>query len=295
METQKILRSDHLFEYRSVEKKKLILSLSITLIVMIIEFAGGFFTNSIALVTDAGHMFTHAFAIGTSLLAVILAQNPPCHHRTYGLYRAEILAAFINGLFLLIIVGMILYEVVLRFIQPVEILAVEMLIIAFFGLVVNLASIFILQGNRENDLNIRGLFLHMVADGSSSVGILLAAIIIFFTGWSFLDPFVSLLISLVILHWAWGILKESTIILLEMSPSGLNIEILKRDLKSKFSEINEMNHVHLWSITPDLRVFTAHVKREPPSMNQKDLVIEINKYLLERFQIVESTIQIEYN
>lgn len=293
METQNFLRSDHLFEYRSVEKKKLILSLSITSIAMIIEFFGGLFTHSIALVTDAGHMFTHVFAIGISLLAVILAQNPPCHHRTYGLYRAEILAAFINGLFLLIIVGMILYEVILRLIQPVEILATEMLIIAFFGLIVNLVSIFLLQGNRTNDLNIRGLFLHMVADASSSVGILLAAIVIFFTGWSFLDPLVSLFISLVILHWAWGILKESTIILLEMSPSGLNVDIIKEKLKTNFPSIDIMNHVHLWSITPDLRVFTAHVKIKSPSMNQKNLVSEINEYLREKFQIVESTIQID--
>jgi cobalt-zinc-cadmium efflux system protein len=265
---------------------------------MIIEFLGGIFTNSIALISDAGHMFTHSFAIAISLVAVIVARNPPCHHRTFGLYRAEILAAFVNGLFLLLVVAVIIYEAILRLIYPLEILAIEMLVIAFIGLTVNVTSIYILQGSKKNDLNIQGLFYHMIADASSSIGIIIAAIVIFLTGWSFLDPLVSLLISLVILHWAWRILKESTAILLEMTPSGLNINMLRKDLKQQFPMIDDVNNVHLWSITPDMRVFTAHVTINPsnqPPYNQNNLTFEINNFLCKKYQIIESTIQVEVN
>ncbi|MFX0051083.1 MAG: cation diffusion facilitator family transporter [Candidatus Hodarchaeota archaeon] len=284
--------SEHLLEYRNVEKSKLILSLTITFVVMIIEFLGGIFTNSIALISDAGHMFTHSFAIAISLVAVLIARNPPCHHRTYGLYRAEILAAFVNGLFLLLIVVIIIYEAILRLLYPLEILAVEMLLIAFIGLAVNITSIFILHGSKKNDLNIQGLFYHMIADASSSIGIIITAIVIFLTDWSFLDPLVSLFISLVILHWAWGILKESTSILLEMTPSGLNIDILKEDLKKQFPIIEEIDNIHLWAITNDMRVFTAHVTLNRLSINRDNLISEINNYLCKEYHIIESTIQI---
>ncbi|MFX0173730.1 MAG: cation diffusion facilitator family transporter [Candidatus Hodarchaeota archaeon] len=297
MEHQKIENpfSEHLLEYRNVEKSKLILSLSITLVVMIIEFLGGIFTNSIALISDAGHMFTHSFAIAISLVAVLIVRNPPCHHRTYGLYRAEILAAFVNGLFLLLIVAIIIYEAILRLLYPLEILAVEMLLIAFIGLAVNITSIFILHGSEKNDLNIQGLFYHMIADASSSIGIIITAIVIFLTGWSFLDSLVSLFISLLILHWAWGILKESTSILLEMTPSGLNIDILKEDLKKQFPSIKDINNIHLWSITNDMRVFTAHVTLNQLSqsfIDQDNLISKINDYLCDEHNIIESTIQI---
>ncbi|MFX0139127.1 MAG: cation diffusion facilitator family transporter, partial [Candidatus Hodarchaeota archaeon] len=139
--------SDHLFQFRTVEKKKLILSLTITLSVMVIEIVGGFITNSIALISDAGHMFTHAFAISISLLAIFIARKPPCHHKTFGLYRAEVLAAFINGLFLIPIVGIIIYEAILRFLNPQEIFGFYMLVVAFIGLAVNITSILILQGS----------------------------------------------------------------------------------------------------------------------------------------------------
>ena len=143
--------SDRLFGYRNTEKKKLVWSLSITSVVMVMELVGGFFTGSIALMSDAGHMFTHAFAIGISLIAILIARKPLCHHRTFGLFRAEILAAFVNGLFLLLVAGVIVYEAVLRILQPEEILGREMLIIASIGLVTNVVSIAILHGSHRQD------------------------------------------------------------------------------------------------------------------------------------------------
>jgi cobalt-zinc-cadmium efflux system protein len=293
-ETTKKAFSEHLFEYRHVEQKKLLLSLSITIIVMFLEILGGYFSNSMALLSDAGHMFTHAFALIISLAAIIIARKPPCHHRTFGLYRAEVLAAFVNGLILLGVVGIIVYEAVLRLLHPIKIFGLEMLLIALIGLVVNIVSIMILRGSYERNLNIRSVFYHMFADAISSVGIVLAALVIMYTNWTFLDPFVSIGISGIILFWAWGVLKDSTRILLETAPKGLDIDIISEDLKKNFSEIQKLHNVHLWSITPDMLVFSAHVQLDNSKIQQQseDVISKINDYLLQKYNIIECTIQI---
>ena len=291
----KNLFSEHLFTYRTVEKKRLILSLIITVTVMIVEIIGGLITNSIALISDAGHMFTHSFAIGISLLAIYIARKPPCHHKTFGLYRSEVLAAFINGLFLLPIVAIIIYESILRILHPQEILGFYMLIVALIGLAVNLTSIYLLHGSKKSDLNVRSVVSHMFADAVSSIGIVIVSIIIFFTGWTILDPIVSLGIAIIILYWAVGILRESSRILLEMSPRGLNINIICGDLKSNFQEILELFNVHLWTITPEMLVFSAHLKvSDDINMfsNQDSLIAKISSYLHKKYKIIESTIQI---
>jgi cobalt-zinc-cadmium efflux system protein len=286
--------SEHLFEYRNVEKKKLSLSLSITAIVMIIEIIGSIITNSIALLSDAGHMFTHTFAISISLIAIIIAKKPPCHHRTFGLYRAEVLAAFINGLFLLIVVGIIIYEAIQRLINPEEVLGYQMLFIAFIGLFVNLISIIILHGSHRNNMNIRGVFYHMISDAISSIGIIFAAIVILLTGWNIIDPLISIFISALILYWAWGILKESSRVLLETAPAGLDVDIIRKDLKNKFSEIKNLNNMHLWTITPEMIVFSAHIsiKEKYREIDKEVFVSKINYFLNSKYDIIESTIQI---
>jgi len=286
--------SEHLFEYRNVEKKKLSLSLLITTIVMFVEIIGFFTTNSIALLSDAGHMFTHSFAIAISLIAIIIAKKPPCHHRTFGLYRAEILAAFINGIFLLLVVILIIWEAIQRLIHPEEVLGFQMLFIALIGLFVNIISIGILHGSHKENMNIRGVFYHMIADAISSVGIIFAAIIILFTGWNLIDPLVSLLISGLILYWAWGILKESSRVLLETAPKGLDCDIVKNDLIKNFSEIKNLNNMHLWTIIPEMIVFSAHIslKEDQDNIDTEKLVTKINKYLASKYNIIESTIQI---
>jgi len=285
--------SDPLFEYRNVEKKKLSLSLSITLVLMFVELIGGFITNSIALLSDAGHMFTHSFAIAIGLVAIIIAKKPPCHHRTFGLYRAEILAAFINGLFLLIVAVIIIYEAYLRIINPLEVLGLQMLYIAFIGLGTNIASIFILHDSHHGNINIKGVFYHMIADAVSSVGIIFAAVIIIYTNWNFVDPLVSIGISILIIYWALGILKESSRILLEAAPKGIDIDIISKDLKKHFTEIESLHNVHLWTITPEMIVFSAHIILKNNKNKEKEkLVQKINEYLAKKYHIIESTIQI---
>jgi cobalt-zinc-cadmium efflux system protein len=291
---EKSAYSDHLFQFRSVERKKLIISLSITLIVMSVEIVGGFITNSLALLSDAGHMFTHSFAIGISLLANFIARKPPCHHKTFGLYRAEVLAAFINGLFLLPIVGVIVFESIIRFLHPQDVVGFYMLIVAFIGLTVNITSILILQGSQGSSLNVKSVFYHMIADAASSIGIVLAAFIIMSTGFVILDPIVSLGISIIIIYWAYGILKGSTRILLEMAPKGMNIDMITKDLKVKFPEINQIYDVHLWTIIPDMLIYSAHVKLNDDMIIEyrEKFTLKINEYLAKKYNIIESIIQV---
>ncbi|MFW9948289.1 MAG: cation diffusion facilitator family transporter [Candidatus Odinarchaeota archaeon] len=286
--------SQHLFQFRSVEKKRLLLSLFITSTVMILEIIGGLMTNSIALLSDAGHMFTHSFAIGISLLAILIARKPPCHHKTFGLFRAEVLAAFINGLFLLPVVGIMIYEAILRFINPEEVFGFYMFIIALIGLSVNITSVIILRGSQGKNLNVKSVFYHMIADAASSIGIVVASIIIYYTGLNILDPLVSLGISILILYWAWSVLRESIRILLEMTPKGMNIDIISKDLKENFQEIIDLFNVHLWTITPDMLVFSAYIKLNDKDLNnnQGALVSKINSYLSNKYNIIESTLQL---
>lgn len=291
---EKSTYSDHLFQFRSVEKKRLLLSLTITLTVMVVEIIGGFITNSIALISDAGHMFTHAFAISISLLASFIARKPPCHHKTFGLYRAEVLAAFINGLFLIPIVGFIIFEAILRFLNPQEIFGFYMLIVAFIGLAVNLTSIIILQGSQNTSLNVKSVFYHMIADAASSIGIVIAAFIIMSTGFVILDPIVSIGISILIIYWAYGILRESTRILLEMSPKGMNIDMISEGLKDTFPEIIDLIEAHLWTIIPDMLIYSVHVKINNDLIdgNQEEIISKMNDFLEKNYKIIESTIQI---
>jgi cobalt-zinc-cadmium efflux system protein len=286
--------TDHLFQFRSVAKKRLILSLIITLTVMIVEIIGGIVTNSIALLSDAGHMFTHAFAISISLLANMISKRPACHHKTFGLYRAEVLAAFINGLFLVPIVGVIIYEAILRFLNPQEIFGFYMLIVAIVGLAVNISSILILQGSYKTSLNVKSVFYHMIADAASSIGIVIVAIIIMLTGIVILDPLVSLGISAVILYWSWGILRDSTRILLEMSPKGMDIDTINEDLKNTFPEIVEVDDAHLWTIIPGMLLYSAHIRLKDGEIetNHQDLILSLNEFLSDKYKILESTIQI---
>jgi cobalt-zinc-cadmium efflux system protein len=282
----------HIFKYRILDKKKLLLSLIITAVVMVIELVGGFLTNSIALISDAGHMFTHCFAIGIGLGAIIIAQRPPCHHRTFGMYRAEVLAAFINGIFLLIIVGIIIFEAVLRMLDPVKVFGLEMLLIGFIGLFTNIVSIYILHGSHKHSLNVKSVFYHMIADAAASVGVVSAAIIIYYTEFYVIDAVVSIGISIVILIWAIGILKESSRILLEIAPKGYDVDTIAEDLKSRFPEIKEIFGSHIWAITMDMYIYYAHISFRSKKHNGKTIV-KINSYLSKKYKIIESTIQID--
>ncbi len=285
---------DHLHEYRGVEKKKLKLTMAITGSVMVIEVIGGLLTNSLALLSDAGHMFTHFFALGVSLAAIIIASREPCHHRTYGFYRVEILAALFNSLFLFAVTAYILYAGIRRLIHPQPVLELQMFLVALVGLVVNMISVFILAGSARDDLNIKGAFLHMLADTVSSIVIVFGAIILYFTGWYVIDPVLAIGISLVIFAWAWRLFRDSIEVLLETAPKGMNIDEIGAALRKQIPEIQDIQDMHVWVITSNMYSFTAHIAIGDANRGRSNEILKaINKLLNDRYDIDHTTIQFD--
>ena len=226
---------------------------------MVVELVGGIIVNSLALVSDAGHMFTHCFALSLSFFAILIAARPAPNKHTFGFYRIEILAAFTNGLMLLGVTVYILYEMVVRFLNPEPIAAIQMLVIAILGLVVNLASVLLLTGVGKDDLNVKSAFLHMIGDTLSSVAVVAGAVVIHFTGWWQVDPVLSGLIAVMIGIWAFRLLRDSANILLESTPKHLSISQVEEELRAEFPEIENLHDVHVWEITSGMYAMTAHV------------------------------------
>ena len=269
------------------------MAMGITVIVMVIEAIGGFFANSLALLSDAGHMLTDVMALLLSLIALQLALRPPSLTKTFGLYRMEILAALINGATLILIAVFILYEAYQRFRSPVVVDTRIMLLVAAVGLVANgLAAWAMMRANKEN-LNMRGAYLHILGDAFSSLGVIGGGLIIYFTGWSVVDPIISLGICLVILRGAFVLVKDSVNILLEAVPKDVDLEVVQRVLKA-IPGVKDLHHVHLWTITSGIHALSAHVLVGDIRMSRTgEILQEINNLLRERFRIPHTTIQFE--
>jgi len=262
--------------------------------VMVIEVIGSFLSGSLALGSEAGHMSTHLFALVISYVAILIACKEPCHHRTFGFYRAEILAALFNGLFLFGITIYIFFEGIERLIHPQPVIGTEMLLVAFLGLVANGLSILILRGSVRSDLNVRSVFLHMFADTASSVFIIIGAVIVTLTKLYIVDPLLGLGISVLIFIWAWGLLRDSINILMETAPKGMNIDIVSSELQKNIPEIAEITDMHIWEITSGMYSFTAHIQTnitEPEKL--REILEKINKLLDEKYGIEHTTIQLE--
>lgn len=290
---QEALSSIH--EYRSVAKNRLILAMGITGSVMALEVLGSILTGSLALGSDAGHMFTHLFALIISFTAVTIACKAPCHHRTFGFYRVEILAALFNSIFLFAVTAYIFYQGVERLLNPQPVIAFEMLIVALFGLAANGLSILILKGSVKSDLNMKGAFLHMFADLASSVAIIIGAITVSLTNWYIIDPLLGIGISIVILVWAWGLFRDSVNVLLETAPKGMNVDEISSELKKNLPEIVEITDMHIWEITSNMYMFTAHIcLRTTNYTTSKETLERINKVLDEKYGIEHTTIQLEW-
>lgn len=259
-----------------------------------LEFTGGLLANSLALISDAGHMLTHLFALGMSYFAITLSMQPVTKKRTYGLYRAEILAAFINGIVLIFVCAYLVYEAVIRFTSPQKVMAVEMLLVAGVGLVINGISTFLLAGLSAHDLNIRSAFLHEIGDMLSSIAVVAAGIIIFYTKNYIIDPILSLFICVLIVIWAAKLLIESANILLEATPKHLDIDELIGVLKREIPGVYEIHHVHAWTIASSMYALTAHVVIEDCRLSKAgEFMDKINDLLKKRFHIGHTNIQFE--
>jgi len=282
----------HTHDHRTTDKKVLKIALVITLITMFAEFFYGFLSNSLALISDAIHMFTHSFALIISLLAIILASKKAPISKTFGYYRVEVLAAFINGITIVLSIIWIVYEAYERFLNP-QIIDIKMaMIVAIIGLIVNIVTgVILMQGDRNN-INLKSAFVHMLTDALSSVAIIIGYIVISFTSWYFIDVILAILVAIVILKWAIDILKNSTNTLLESSPINI-IEV--KEFIEKNEKVLELHDIHIWEITGDMYNMTAHVKIEKKDLvNYEEILYQINNNLKEKFKIVHTTFQFEW-
>ncbi len=284
----------NLHEYRSVAKNKLALSMIVTGSVMVIEVIGSILTGSLALGSDAGHMFTHLFALAISLVAIIIACKEPCHHRTYGFYRAEILAALFNSIFLFGVTAYIFFQGVERLLNPQPVLGFEMFLVALIGLAANGLSILILRGSVRSDLNIKSAFLHLFADTVSSIVIIIGAVIVSLTNWYFIDPLLGIGISILIFIWAWSLLRDSVNVLMETAPKGMDIDTVGSELKKNIPEITQITDMHIWEITSGMYSLTAHIEVDLANYEKTSQILDkINKLLNEKYEIEHTTIQLE--
>ncbi|MFC1585562.1 cation diffusion facilitator family transporter [Fibrobacterota bacterium] len=282
----------HSHDYKSLDRKKLIWSMAITASVMVLEIAGGIISNSIALLSDAGHMFTHFFALLISYIAIRLAAQEPCHHRTFGLFRAEVLASLLNGIFLLGVTGLIVYESMVRLLNPEPVASREMFVVAFIGLVVNIITILILQGSKRSDRNIKAAFMHMAADAFSSIGVVAGAVIIHLTGFVQVDALLGLFISLLILFWAWGLIKDSVRVLLEIAPKGMETDKIKKVLMNNDKRILEITDMHVVEITSGMYNLSASLTVSTDSLEvTREIIKSANHTLAEVFNIRHSTFE----
>jgi cobalt-zinc-cadmium efflux system protein len=260
---------------------------------MILQAIGGLLSGSLALIADSGHMLSDTAALGLAWFAFRLAKRPADKKRTYGYHRFQILAAFTNGVTLFFIAGWIIFEAIGRLITPGEVLGGPMLIIAIVGLAVNIVGFYVLhRGDREN-VNMQGALLHVMGDMLGSIGAILAAVIILFTGWMAADPILSVLVSIIILKSAYTLVRRSGHILLEGTPDHLDMELIREKLIAYLPQIKDVHHMHAWSLTAEKPIVTMHVQIETKAEIEATL-LEINSYLLTEFDINHATIQLEH-
>jgi len=268
------------------------IALGITLSFFIIELVGGILTNSLSLLTDAWHMLNDVFALVFALVAAWLALRPISVKKTYGYYRAEILAAFLNGIFLWAIVVFIFYEAIQRVQQPAEVESLNMLIIAVLGLIANGLSAVTLSRSRDESLNVRGAFLHVVADTLGSIGAISAGLIMFFTGWYYADPLISMMIGALIFYSSGRLIRDSLNVLLEGVPSHIDVSALERRIL-ELKGVKNVHDLHVWCITPTQTCcMSGHVVVKKGTNRKKLLTILIDM-LREEFEIDHTTIQLE--
>ena len=278
----------------SLERRRLTMAMAITGATMLLEIAGGLWSNSLALLSDAGHMFSHLFALGVSYCAILLSCRTPTEAQSFGFYRAEILAAIVNGISLLVIVAWILYEAWGRLAEPSPVRGAHMFVVATIGLAVNGITALILRDASKNDLNIRSAFIHVIGDLGSSVGVVGAALVISFTGWTAIDPIVSGIIALVILTWSVKLLWDAARILLQSTPRHMNPGRIASALVDGIAEIRGVHHVHVWELTSGMYVMTAHVEVDDMPLSQAEQIRERALELLSSsFEIRHANLQFE--
>lgn len=273
-------------------EKRVFWALLLTIAFMVVEVIGGILSGSLALLADAGHMLTDAASLALASLAFRMGHRAPDQRRSYGYHRLQVLAAFLNGVTLFGIVTWIVVEAVHRLLEPSQVLAGPMLMVAFLGLIANAAAFALLHPGAKENLNVQGAAVHVLGDLLGSVAAIIAGTVILLTGWMPIDSLLSMLVAALILRSAWDVVRKTSHILLEGTPEGLDVSSLPTVLKSTVPAVKDVHHVHAWSLTTDRPLLTMHVDVQPGADHHKALC-DVKRFLRERFGIAHSTVQIE--
>lgn len=278
---------------RSADRRALTIALALTASYTVAEVVGGILTGSLALLADAGHMLSDNVSIALALFAVWIAAKPPTSERTFGFKRVEILAALANGATLVAVSLWIFYEAYHRLQDPPDVLGGWMLAIAVIGLVVNVAAALVLSRSRGGSLNLEAAFRHVLADLAGSIGVIAAAVVILATGWFYADPLISVLIGLLVLGSAWTILRDSTRILLEATPRGLDADEIGGAI-AEHAGVTDVHDLHVWEVTSGFPALSAHVLVQPGA-DCHGIRRELERILRERFEIEHTTLQVDHS
>ena len=274
--------------------RRLRLSLWVTAAFIVIEFGAGIRANSLALISDAGHNFTDALALGLALFAHRIGGLPPSASKTYGYKRAGVLAAFVNALVLIALSLLIFWESYHRFLNPREVQDTIMLVIAGAGLVVNLVVMRALHSDSRHDLNVRGAYMHMLGDALSSIGIVIGALVIRQTRALWIDPLLSVLIGVLIIWSAWDVIRESLDILLEGAPRGIELAEVTRSLR-EVDGVIDVHDLHIWSLSSEDHALSCHALIDDMPPSESSVILErVQAVLLEKFSIRHATVQFEH-
>jgi cobalt-zinc-cadmium efflux system protein len=282
----------HSYSRGTDNRRALATALAITGAYTVVEVIGGLITGSLALLADAGHMLSDNFSLGLALFAFWLSAKPPTPERSFGYKRAEILAALVNGVTLVLISLWIFFEAYQRFQDPPEILGGWMMTVAVMGLFVNVAAAWVLMRSEADSLNLQGALRHILADLAGSAGVIAAAVIILLTGWLYADPLISVLIGFLVLGSSWKLLRDSVSILLEQSPPGMDAEEVGKRMVS-VEGVEDVHDLHVWTITSGFPALAAHVLVG----NDEDcheLRRELEKIIYREFGIEHTTLQVDH-
>lgn len=284
-------RSAHNHGHAERSRRRLSLVLLLTALYMVVEALAGWWTGSLALLADAGHMLADVAALALALVAVWFASRPATPSKTFGYYRLEILAAWINGVALVVIALLICYEAYGRWSQPPAIKSTPMLLVASGGLLINIACAWLLHGEHKHDLNMRGAWLHIIGDALGSVGAIIAGALMSLYGWYTADPLVSVVIGLLIVWSSWSLIRVSTNVLLEGTPAHINLAAVE-DAILQTSGVDDVHDLHVWTITSGREALSAHVIHAA-TISQPELLKELREKLYEKFGVNHLTIQME--
>jgi len=281
--------------YKVGAKRRIVAGAALTVSMMGVEVAGGLISGSLALLSDAGHMFTHFLALLVALIALIVAGRPAPRQYTYGYFRAEILAGFFNAFFVFMVGGYLGFEAVRRLFTPIPIAVTEMLVISLLGLVANLATAALLRGASHEDLNVRGAFIHVLSDTVSSVAVIAAALVIAVTGQVIVDTIASFLIAAIIFVWGVALLRGTAAVLLQSAPAHIKLDTLVGELLARFPTLSDVHDLHIWTLTSGNYTLSAHLLTcEDCAVSQtQKLIAEVNRFLDTHYGIHHTTLQVE--